>query len=109
MLLQIMLPGQFETVIQEPGPALVLFVGRGCPHCQVVKPTVRQFGAERADVRCYALDCDRFEAEANQHRIRSIPTIILFNGGRALARHGGEISRGALGKFVDKALGRLQS
>jgi thioredoxin 2 len=43
---------------------------------------------------------------ANRFSIRSIPTLILFRGGRELARQSGAVDATTLGRWLESALAR---
>ena len=61
-----------------------------CGPCKAMAPAYEQAAAElEPDYRLLKVNADEEQALAAQYGIRSIPTMILFTGGRPLARTAG--------------------
>jgi thioredoxin 1 len=68
-------------------PVLVDFWAPWCPPCRILAPTIEAIAEQfdgRADVA--KLDIDRNPETAAAHGIRSIPTVLIFRGGRVVDR-----------------------
>ena len=73
-------------VIEADGPVLVDFTASWCPPCRVMKPVLAELAAERPELKFVQLDVDDNQRAAAAHGVLSMPTFILFRGGRPLAQ-----------------------
>ena len=73
-------------VLESEQPVLVDFTAAWCPPCRVMKPVLEALAGERDDVRIVALDVDDNQRTAAQYGVLSMPTFILFKGGRPVQR-----------------------
>jgi thioredoxin 2 len=55
-------------------------------------------------VRLAKVDTEAQQAIAARYNIRSIPTLVLFRGGREIARQAGAMSANAIVQWVERAL-----
>lgn len=79
-----------EQVIQSPVPVLVDFYADWCPPCRMLAPILDTL-ARRVDGegRIVKVNVDHEPALARRYRINSIPTLIVFAGGREVDRIAG--------------------
>jgi thioredoxin 2 len=79
-----------ETVADAGVPVLVDFYADWCGPCKVTAPMLDEL-AHRHQGRVLVLkvDTDRYPELAQQHGIRGIPTLLLFDEGREVRRHVG--------------------
>jgi thioredoxin 2 len=86
-------------------PVLVDFWAPWCGPCKMVAPElvkVAQAGAGRWVVA--KVNTEDLPALGSQHGIRSIPTMVLFKGGREVARQSGAMPAAAIQQFITSAL-----
>ena len=69
-------------------------------------PFEKAAAALEPDVRLAKLNTDEEQQIAMQYEIRSIPTLILFRGGEAIARHSGAMMGGDIERWVNQQLGQ---
>jgi thioredoxin 1 len=73
-------------VLESERPVLVDFTAAWCPPCRVMKPVLAELAAERDDLRVFQLDVDAHQRTAAEFSVLSMPTFVLFHGGREVAR-----------------------
>lgn len=79
---------QFETdVLKSDKPVLVDFWAEWCTPCHMIAPFVKQIADEQQNVlRVAKLDIDENPITPGRYGIMSIPTLMLFKNGEAVAR-----------------------
>jgi thioredoxin 1 len=73
-------------VLESELPVLVDFTAAWCPPCRVMKPILAELDADRPDLRIVQLDVDADQRTAAEYGVLSMPTFILFSGGREVKR-----------------------
>ena len=92
----------FNDVINSDSLVLVDFYATWCQPCKMMHPVLEQVKGELGDrIRIIKIDVDKQSATANQYRIQSVPTLMLFRRGEVLWRTSGAMQRVELLATID--------
>ena len=84
----------FNDVINSGTLVLVDFYATWCQPCKMMHPILEQVKGELGDrIRIIKIDVDKQSATANQYRIQSVPTMMLFRRGEVLWRTSGAMPK----------------
>jgi thioredoxin 1 len=86
-----------EAVLASPTPVLVDFWATWCGPCKMIAPVLEEIAKEKAGVLTVAkVDVDSNPSAARDFQVVSIPTLILFKGGKPVKRIVGAKGKAAL-------------
>lgn len=95
----------FNDIINGGQPVLVDFFATWCQPCKMMHPILEQVKAALGDrIRIIKIDVDKNGTVANQYRIQSVPTLMLFRGGETLWRTSGVVPKADLIATIESFL-----
>jgi thioredoxin 1 len=96
----------FDTeVLKSDKPVLVDFFADWCGPCRMVSPVVEELATQyEGKVLVGKLDVDANSKVAQDYKVMSIPTVILFEKGREVARQVGFSGREAYIKMLEQVI-----
>ena len=96
----------FESeVVNSEIPVLVDFWAEWCGPCRMIAPIVEEFAKEyNGKLKVCKLDVDAHGSIAQQFKILSIPTVIVFKDGKVASQIIGAVPKKEFQKHIDKVL-----
>ncbi len=92
---------KFSEIINGGQLVLVDFFATWCGPCKMMHPVLEQLKEELGEsIRILKIDVDKNEGLAQQYRIQSIPTLMLFKNGQQLFRQSGAMRLGDLKNLI---------
>ncbi len=94
----------FEEEVKKAGPPILVdFWAEWCGPCRVVAPVLEKL-AEEYDgrLRIGKVNVDEQGSLAGKYGIQSIPTLLLFKGGKVVDQFIGATTRDVLAGMIDK-------
>jgi thioredoxin 1 len=94
--------GNFDNeVLKADVPFLLDFSAVWCGPCKVLAPIVEKLADEyKGKVKVGKLDIDDSPGVASKFGIRSVPTVLVFRGGKESGRHVGVTNKETLLKLL---------
>ena len=94
-----------KDVLTSDVPVLVDFWAEWCPPCPTMSPTVDAVATDYAGrAKVGKLNVDENNATMMRYNVRSIPTLLVFRGGRVVEQRVGAVGKAEVQKMLDAHL-----
>lgn len=94
---------KFNDIINREQLTLVDFFATWCGPCKQMHPALEQLKQDLGDsIRIVKLDVDKNEQLANDYRIQSVPTLMLFRSGQVVWRQSGALRLNDLKSVINQ-------
>ena len=92
-----------REVLQDSGTVLVDFWATWCGPCRMLSPIVDEVAEERTDVKVGKVNVDEQMELAMRFQVSSIPMLVVFKDGKAVAKSVGYRPKSEIAAMVEGA------
>jgi thioredoxin 1 len=92
-----------DRVLKSENPVLVDFYADWCGPCKMLSPILEQLENENDEFEFFKINIDENQDVAEQYEVFSIPNVVIFKNGEAVARSVGFKGTDEMQAFIDSA------
>ena len=93
---------QFEKEVMEADELVMVdFWAEWCGPCRALGPKLEEIASEKSNVKVVKINIDQNKETAQKFGIRSIPTMILFKGGKDIETLMGNLPKEEIEAKID--------
>ncbi len=97
---------KFREIVQSETPTLVDFYATWCGPCQQMHPILDKLKEKMGtSIRIVKIDVDKNQEVATKFKVRSVPTLVLFQKGEILWRQAGGMDPKSLEQKIKSSIG----
>jgi thioredoxin 1 len=94
-----------KQVLESDQPVLVDFWATWCAPCRAIAPAVEELASQyKGKVKVAKVNIDDNQDTPQQYGIRSIPTLLVFKGGKVVEQIVGAVPKSRLEAAITKAI-----
>jgi len=84
----------FRKLIDQETPVLIDFYATWCGPCKSLAPILKEVaGSAEGRYKVIKIDIDKNQELARNYHIQSVPTLMLFKGGKSIWKQSGLMSK----------------
>lgn len=92
-----------QDVLQSEQPVLVDYWAEWCGPCKMIDPILHELADDFADkIKIAKVNIDENQQITGQFKIRGIPTLMIFAGGKVQGMKVGAVTKGVLKEFIEQ-------
>ncbi len=98
---------KFKDIINSKKPVLVDFYATWCGPCQALSPVIGEVKKELGTkMKVIKIDVDKKKSISNKYKIRTLPTLAIFQNGEILWRASGMKTKTELLNIANQFIGK---